>query len=362
MAITKKNIIQGLLTTLWVAIGGGVVVLLVAAAEKKDRSQCRGIDIEIVGVENTFFVDKKDVMDSVRLLENGTPVGKPLNSFNLERLETGLVKNIWIKNAELFFDNNAVLHVDINEREPVARVFTNTGTTFYIDTSLAMLPLSDKFSARLPVFTDFPSDRKILSKPDSMLLNQIKTLAVAIENDSFCMAMIEQIDITPDRDFEMVPKMGNQKIVFGDAEDIDKKLTKLKLFYKNVFPETSWNYYSVINLQYKNQVVAKKRDAEDVKADSLRTMQLMQMIAANAEKAAGDSAKLAIIDNEKNDADTSVIQESVARDESDGSGVSEPDTVKPVVVKQKPKQTTPPVKKTVQTPKVKATPKTNNDY
>ena len=46
------------------------------------------------------------------------------------------------------------------------------------------------------------------------------------------MAMVEQVDITPERIFEMVPKIGNQLIIFGDATDTEIKLDKLKLFYK----------------------------------------------------------------------------------------------------------------------------------
>ena len=55
----------------------------------------------------------------------------------------------------------------MQEREPVARVFTVAGSTFYIDDELTQLPLSEKFSARLPVFTNFPSDNKVLAKADS---------------------------------------------------------------------------------------------------------------------------------------------------------------------------------------------------
>ena len=102
----------------------------------------------------------------------------------------------------------------------MARVFTTTGATFYIDNGLTILPLSEKFSARLPVFTNFPSDRKVLSKADSSLLMGIKNVGIGIQKDSFSMAMIEQVDITPQRIFEMVPKIWYQVIVFGDWTDV----------------------------------------------------------------------------------------------------------------------------------------------
>ncbi|MEP7256559.1 MAG: hypothetical protein ABI666_12340 [Ferruginibacter sp.] len=304
------------MTTLWVAFGAGAVVLLVAAIKIKDAHHCKDVEINIEGVNNNFFVDKKDILNSIVAIEKENPVGKAIGSFNLKRMEAELEKDVWIKAAELFFDNNEVLQVNVQEREPVARVFTTTGTTFYIDNELAMLPLSEKFSARLPVFTNFPSDRKVLSKADSSLLMDIKTLSLAIQKDSFSMAMIEQVDVTPQRIFEMVPKIGNQVIVFGDGTYVEEKLSKLKIFYKEIMIKAGWNTYSAINVQYKNQVVAKRKGTEDIMADSLRTLQMMRLIVERALKQTNDSLQTIQQDNDRNTVDSSMIQQSIQRDES----------------------------------------------
>jgi len=310
---TIKNI---LLIALWVVIGSGTAVLLVAAMRKKEEKRCTGIEINISGVSNNFFVDKKDILNAITISEKENPVGKAIGSFNLKKMETWLERNIWIKTAELFFDNNEILQVNVHEREPVARVFTTTGATFYIDDELAMLPLSEKFSARLPVFTNFPSDKKILSKADSSLLMDIKTISLAIQKDSFRMAMIEQVDITAERIFEMIPKIGNQLIVFGDATNVEEKFNKLQLFYKEVMVKAGWANYSVINVQYKNQVVAKRKGAEDKTADSLRTLQIMKLIVETAQRQAGDSIQNMQQDNERNSVDSNMIQQSIEREES----------------------------------------------
>ena len=140
-----------LLTTTWVLLGTGSVVLLVAAIQKRESSRCKRVEISIKGADNNLFVDETDILNAIRQVENGDPVGKTVGSFNLQKMEMQLEKNIWVKAAELFFDNNEVLRVNVQEREPVARIFTSTGNTFYIDQELMMLPLSEKFSARLPV-------------------------------------------------------------------------------------------------------------------------------------------------------------------------------------------------------------------
>lgn len=305
-----------LLFTLWAALCAGTIMLLVAAIQKKDANQCTGIDINIKGVSNIFFVDKNDILNTITSISDGRPLGKPTGSFNLKGIEMALQKNTWIKNAQLFFDNNERLQVNVLEREPVARVFTTMGTTFYIDSSIAMLPLSEKFSARLPVFTGFPSDKKVLLKADSNLLRDILTISMAIQQDSFDMAMIDQIDITAQRTFEMIPKFGNTIIVFGDAKNAADKLNKLRIFYKEVVVKAGWNKYSEINVRYDNQVVAKRKGADEVKADSLRTLQLMKALAVNAERMAGDSLQTIIQDNEHNTTSNSIIQQSIERDDN----------------------------------------------
>src|SRR6266498_3348230 len=121
----------------WSLTAVGTCTLLVAAVQKREEKKCADIKIEINGAHNHVFVDKKEI-----------------------------------------------LHANIEEREPMARVFTLQGKSYYIDSSCNRLPLSDKLSARVPMFTSFPSDKKILSRPDSLVLMNIKQIAQFIEQDS----------------------------------------------------------------------------------------------------------------------------------------------------------------------------------
>ena len=307
-----KQILFGIL---WLLLAIAAIVLLVAAINKKEEKKCKSIEIELKGKGNNFFVEEADVLAMMTKLQTNEIIGSPINTINIRLLETELEKSIWIKKAELFFDNNEVLKVSIEEREPIARLFSTSGTSFYIDSMLFKLPLSDTYSAKVPVFTGFPSDKTILSELDSIILKQVKRLSMAIQKDSFHTAMIEQIDITPQLTFEFIPKIGNQLIQFGTATDIDAKLYKLKLFYKKVIAIESWNKYSTINLQYANQIIAKRRGVEDVTADSLKAIQLMQQIATIAEKQASDSLQTILIDNSNNTTDSTIIQQSIERDE-----------------------------------------------
>ena len=326
--VKRKTILKWMLTTLWVTIGAGVVVLLVAAVQKEAKQKCMGLNVVVKGVSNNFFVDKNDILIAIDQYVEGSPIGQAVNLLNLKDLESDLEKNIWVKKAQLYVDNNAVLQVIVTEREPVARIFTSTGATFYIDSSNAMLPLSEKYSARLPVFTSFPSESGVLTKADSLLIKDIAVISKIVQKNPFWMAMIEQVDITKQRTFELVPKIGNSLICFGDATNAAEKLDRLLLFYKQVLVKCGWDYYSSISVQYANQVVAKRKGAEDKTADSLRTLQMMQMIAWNAEHLANDSAQTIVLDNEKNSTNVSLIQQSIERDDN-GESIVRSETTNP---------------------------------
>ena len=86
----RDGIKNSLLTSFWICLGAGMIVLLVAAIRKKDARNCQGIDITISGVNNNFFVDKGDILNTITALSNGNPVGRPTGSFNLKIMEAEL--------------------------------------------------------------------------------------------------------------------------------------------------------------------------------------------------------------------------------------------------------------------------------
>jgi len=266
----KQRIIQAL----WILGGTATLVLLVAAMQKKSAKKCDDVQIEITGATEHVFVDEKDVKEILK--EKGSFTGVAMTSVNLRNIEEALEKDPWIKNAELFFDNKQVLQVSITEREPIARIFTVTGNSFYLDSSGKVLPLSEKLSARVPVFTGFPFGKK-LSKPDSLLLKDVISLSNYIYADSFWNAQIAQIDINGN-EFDMVPVIGNHIIRFGDINDKEKKFKKLFSFYKNVSTRVGFDKYETINLMYEGQIVATRRGAAVPLTDSVSAIQQMETL------------------------------------------------------------------------------------
>ena len=253
---------------LWVCISGGMLSLLIAAIGKKNREDCTDYTITIKGKEKNYFIDAGDISKILRSGVGTELKGKKIKEINLKKLEQLLRNNVWIRKAEMWFDNKNVLHVEVYEREPIARIFTTTGNTFYIDSTERKIPLSDKMSARVPVFTGFP-DRKIYSAKDSLLLADVKNMATYIKNDPFWMSQVTQIAITADRNFELSPVVGNHLIKLGSAKDLEKKFDRLMIFYKQVLAQKGFDAYSTIDVQYAGQIVGTRRGTEKNKVDTV---------------------------------------------------------------------------------------------
>jgi len=284
----KRTIRRILFTTVWLLIGGGILTLLIAAIGKKNRERCSDYTITIKSEHNNLFIDEKDVLELLTSATNGAIKGKPMSAINLRRVEELLEDNVWIKNVELYFDNQDVLHIKVSEREPIARVFTTSGNSFYIDSTTKRLPLSEKMSARVPVFSDFP-DKKNLSAKDSLLLKKTKAISEFILNDPFWMSQVSQVDITPERNFEMIPVVGNHIVKLGDAENIEQKFHRLFIFYSEVLSKTSFDKYKTIDVRYEGQVVAEKGKAM-TKIDSLQLRKNVEKLLLESQQMESDTA------------------------------------------------------------------------
>lgn len=255
----------------------GLLTLLIAAISEKRRGECKDYKITIRSADKNLFIDEKDVFKLLSAGTGGGVKGQLISAINIRKLEAMLKNSVWINDAQLYFDNTSTLHVSVTEREPLARVFTTGGNSFYIDSLEKRMPLSERKSARVPVFTGFP-DKKNLSQKDSALLSDIKTVATFIKSNPFWLSQISEIDMTPEPNFELVPVVGNHLVKIGDAENLDQKFHRLFLFYKSVLSKTGFDRYKVIDAEYDGQIVAVRKGEKSNAVDTARLKQNVQKL------------------------------------------------------------------------------------
>lgn len=273
--------------TFWCLAGAGMIALLVAAVSKQDDEVCKGYEIRIHGASEQLFLEQADIVEM--LDANTTIQGAPVAELDLRKMEERLERHAWIRSAQLFVDNNSILKISVDEREPIARIFTQNGNSFYIDSACGQLPLTDKIAVRLPVFTGFPADREKLNKADRQLMRQVKAISEYINKSKFWSAQVTQIDITPQRNFEMVPTVGNHVIEFGDGNNVEDKFNRLMVFYQQVMSKMGLNGYEKVSVEFARQVVGKKKEARISRYDSLMAVKKIQQLIMAAQKLQPDT-------------------------------------------------------------------------
>jgi cell division protein FtsQ len=252
-----------LIKTLWSIAGAALIFLFVIAWKAKVSKKVSQIQVELVGeTTKALFMDENEITQILK--DQGITKGTIVESINLTSIEQELEKIRWIKNAELFINNQQLLEVKIQQRIPIARVFTVAGNSFYIDDQGWRLPLKQLTVLRLPVFTGFPTDQDKLSAPDSLLLKEVLFFSNTIKSDSFFTAQIAQVNIGPNGDFQMVPSLGDHTVLIGSVDHLADKLNRLYTFYKKVWVQSGINAYQVLDCRFDGQIVALKKGLEPI--------------------------------------------------------------------------------------------------
>jgi cell division protein FtsQ len=254
----------------WIVLAGGLGILVGFTNNEHNLVICRQYSINIDWGTADVLVTKDDIYHIVK--QSGQLLkGQPIGYIDAERIESTLKKQPYITKANVFITIDGKVVIDVTQSQPVLRIFNQKGESFYLDALGQLLPLNPAYSARVIVangFIDESYSRKAnylqdsVKRKDSLefhsVINHLFKLSLFIQKDQFLKALIEQIYVDKNGEMELIPRIGNQTIIFGDAENIPEKFERLKVFYTMGLSKTGWNKYNVINIKFKNQVIGTK--------------------------------------------------------------------------------------------------------
>ena len=234
---------------------------------KKGEVVCKDVKIYIPG--NQYFIDREEV-DNILQVNSRELIGRRMDDININELEKKLKANPFIEFAKVYTDMDGIINVEISQRQPILRVMNRFDQNFYVDQHGLKIPLSGNFTARVIVANGY-IDEAFANHVDSlhtlMAMELFKT-ADYIRKDSLWDAQISQIYVNKDHEIELIPRVGNNRILLGNADSLESKFHNLLVFYKKALPLVGWNAYKVINIKYANQVVGVRN--ENRKTDSLK--------------------------------------------------------------------------------------------
>jgi cell division protein FtsQ len=270
--VNKIHIKKWLWSTAWVVVGIAVIVILIAAMQKNKNQICSKIEVNILSNHEQMFLTEQNILD---LIKAKSIINiKSITEVDIKYIEQLIEKNIWIQDVEVYFDKGTVLYIDVQERMPMCRMFRQNGNSFYMDKKHFILPLSTAYSAKVPVFTGF-GNNVVFNNNDSIALESINKMATFVSNNEFWMAQIQQINIVNNDEFEIIPTIGNHTVLFGDTVDMTDKFNKLFKFYKSVSTKVGFDKYALLNIQFKNQIVATTKNYSTV-IDTAKANQTIQ--------------------------------------------------------------------------------------
>jgi cell division protein FtsQ len=242
---------------LWLISLSGLITLMSFIEIKKSSLKCKDVKVLLPGKFN--FIERDEV-DRILMQSAGTMVGTDLDEINIHKLENDLKANPFIEFAKVYADMTGIIHVQIRQREPVIRVVNMANLHFYIDANGNKIPLSDNYTAKVLVASGF-IEEDFSGRVDTLktqLLRDLYRTALYIKGDTLWDNQIEQLFVDLKGDIEMVPRVGNQKIILGSADSLQTKFRNLLVFYKKAIPKVGWDTYKTINLKYANQIVCEK--------------------------------------------------------------------------------------------------------
>lgn len=224
----------------------GAVFFLFAFAEKRNSTRILSeVNLHFTNSENLYLteeaVNKLLIQNEVQVKS----IGK--EALDLNRVETLLEAHEMVENAEVFLTIDGKMGAHITQRKPLARVLASA--PFYLDRQGLKMPLSEFYSARVPLVTGVNDEQ----------LQEVYPLMDFITNDAFLTRHVTGLNRLKNGKYEIYLRQLDFVLMFGEVRDIELKFKNFKAFYQKALKDKKLDAYQKVDLQFGDQVVCTKK-------------------------------------------------------------------------------------------------------
>jgi cell division protein FtsQ len=254
----------------WVVLIAGVFSLMGFAEVRRQSTACKNVTIQIEQNDNNYFITPFEIQKIINL-KFGELKLKPVSRINTSAMFKLLKNNPYISKVKEYVTLDGNIEIRIIQKSPVARIINLDNESYYVDSSGYLMPLSSDYTAKTLIvngdveepysgYAGINLKKHLHDTSIHSMLGEIFYMASYINHNPFWKSQITQIYIDSNKNFNLVPRVGNHIIIFGDTSEIDQKFIKLWAFYKEGLNITGrWDDYSSINLKFKHQIICKKK-------------------------------------------------------------------------------------------------------
>ena len=223
-----------------------VIGLFSFTSHRNGLRKIRKTEVIFVG-QNTLFMKPETV--NKLLIEKNKDL-KTINKVDLDlkKLEMSINKQKMIQKVNVFVSVDGVLKAVVKQKTPIGRVFDEAGS-FYIDYEGNKMPLSDNYTARVPLLS---GEITVVKK------EKLSEVLRMINEDEFLKKNIIGVQVLTNGSLIMANRNYDFQIDFGRTINIEKKFKNYKAFFQKAIIDSSLTKYKKINLRFSHQVVCTK--------------------------------------------------------------------------------------------------------
>jgi len=223
-----------------------VIGLFSFTSHRNGIRKIRKTEIVFVG-QKTLFLRPETV--NKLLIEKNKDL-KTINKVDLDlkKLEMSINKQKMIQKGDVFVSVDGVLKAVVKQKTPLGRVFDEAGS-FYIDYEGNKMPLSDNYTARVPLLS---GEITVIKK------EKLSEVLRMINEDEFLKKNIIGVQVLTNGSLIMANRNYDFQIDFGRTINIEKKFKNYKAFFQKAVLDSTLKKYKKINLKFTKQVVCIK--------------------------------------------------------------------------------------------------------
>lgn len=227
-----------------------LVVAVTVLNAKPAKQICKGLELVINDSIDYGFITKQEILKMLTS-KKLSPIGTEIDLVNTRQIEEELNKNPLIDHVECYRTPSSRIGIEVTQRLPIVRIMANNGENYYVDLKGKIMPLSTS-TANVVIITG-SVDRNFATK-------ELYELGQFLQQYPLWQAQIQQINVTPSKELELVPRVGEHIIFLGKPGNYEQKFDRLKTFYKKGLNQVGWNKYSRISLEFDNQIICTKKE------------------------------------------------------------------------------------------------------
>ena len=226
-----------------------IVFALIMLHDKQEEIDCQNLIVVIKDSTDRQFLTKDNIVTILKTSQL-YPVNKPLSGINTHAIEEKIAESELVSNVTVYKTPSGNIKIEITQKMPILRIFS-ARESYYVDESGNTMPADYLYATYLPVANG--------NIEKSFATTELYKFALFLQKNEFWNNQVEQIYVNTNKEVELIPRIGDHRIILGSFDDFEEKMNNLRLFYEQAIPKIGWGKYEVINLKYKNQIVCTKK-------------------------------------------------------------------------------------------------------